>query len=102
MPESRPMDKDISSETWHACLLLPDGVGVRNFFIVDLLARLAVAGGASVLHRIGGNYLDVYSRYANGKIKWHEFADYTESATASLLRYSLAYSHMYWADTRSM
>lgn len=86
---------------WRPCLLLPDGVGVRNF-AGDLLNRLSSAGEVSVLHRISGDYLLTYSGISSAAVSWIEFADYHESPLASVLRYTLAYSHMYWADTRSM
>lgn len=86
----------------HSCLLLPDGVGVRNFAMGDLLDRLSATGHVSVLHRIGTDFLGVYKGEANESVGWLDFADYHESPLASVLRYTLAYSHMYWADTRSM
>jgi hypothetical protein len=90
------------ASSWYPYLLLPDGVGVRNFATGDLLAQLAGAGGVNVLHRIGSDHLRAYTGTCAQGVNWFELSEYHESSLAAVLRYTLAYSHMYWADTRSM
>jgi len=77
-------------------------VGIRNFVLGDLLDRLSVSGHVRVLHRIHPDYMYLYSQGGKLDLEWTEIRGYREPPFASFLRYALAYSHMYWADTLGM
>ena len=83
-------------------VLLPDGVGIRNFMFGPFLSILAGEGGGLILHTIPeacqAEYVDAWK----GRFQWGMLAAYRESALASTLRYALAYAQMFWADTQSM
>jgi hypothetical protein len=83
-------------------ILLPDGVGVRNFLLGPFLPMLSREATGLILHPIPESKLDDYRGSCNGQFQWHEFAEYRETPLAATLRYSLAYAQMYWGDTQSM
>jgi hypothetical protein len=85
-----------------ALLVVPDGTGVRNFvlgtFLPDLAGRMAV----DALHPIPEELLQPIRCRSNGSVTWHPLRRYSGTRPVTLLRKSLAYAHMYWADTQSM
>jgi hypothetical protein len=83
-------------------LLIPDGVGVRNFVLGPFLQHASEKGQVDTLHTIPDDMLPIYGSELNGKIKWHQLRPYESSHFASLLNESISYAHMYWADTGAM
>ncbi len=83
-------------------ILLPDGVGVRNFVLGPFLSILARQTGGLILHPIPERNLKEYSGRWNGLFHWREMSRYAETPLAATLRYSLAYAQMFWANTQSM
>lgn len=83
-------------------LLIPDGVGIRNFIIGGFLAELTKAGPAETFHVVPEHLLPLYGNGHNGRVQWHTLADYRQSRLILALQYSLGYAQMYWADTKSM
>jgi hypothetical protein len=83
-------------------ILLPDGVGVRNFLLGPFLPLLSREAAGLILHPIPEAHLDEYRASSNGQFQWREMSPYHETPLAATLRYSLAYAQMYWADTQSM
>jgi hypothetical protein len=80
-------------------LLIPDGVGVRNFLIGPFLRLASEAGPVTVLHQIPDEHLH---RYDDGRVRWETFAPYRETPLSATLRHAIGYAHMHWADTRAM
>ncbi|HEU4628922.1 MAG TPA: hypothetical protein VFS08_04225 [Gemmatimonadaceae bacterium] len=83
-------------------LLIPDGVGVRNFLREDFLRRAVRTGPVDVLHPIPSAVTDRYPALALAGVRAHELREGPGPRLAALLRASLAYAQMYWADTQSM
>jgi hypothetical protein len=84
-------------------LVIPDGVGVRNFVLGSFLNRLAQGSCVDVLHAIPEGILPHYAaRCDSERVRWHRLADYRETAVPATLRYSLAYAQMHWVGTKSM
>src|SRR4051794_30615365 len=83
-------------------ILLPDGVGIRNFVLGPFLSNLAQESSGLILHPIPETNLAEYREKWNGHYQWTPTTPYRETALAATLRYSLAYAQMYWADTQSM
>src|SRR6266516_2210819 len=83
-------------------ILLPDGVGIRNFVLGPFLSVLAQESPALILHTIPEANVADYRHHWNGQYQWRSASPYAEAAFAATLRYSLAYAQMYWADTQSM
>lgn len=83
-------------------LLVPDGVGVRNFVLGRFLAELSQLGTAHVLHQIPSDRLPEYLPPSGGKVEWYPFSPYRETPASFTLRYSLSYAQMHWVGTKSM
>jgi len=83
-------------------LLIPDGFGVRNFVLGKFLKLAAQAGTVSILHNAPESVLAEYSAGLEGRLRWHRLLPHHDSPIPFTLRYSLAYAHMRWADTRAM
>lgn len=83
-------------------VLVPDGIGVRNFILGRFLRQQAAAGEVHVLHQIPSNLLPVYQSGLDGSVQWHKFSSYQETPLSFSLRYVLAYAQMHWANTKSM
>ena len=83
-------------------LLIPDGVGVRNFLIGRFLAELTAAGPACAFHVVPDELLPVFRNGVNGGVEWERLIDFRQSRLVLALQYSLGYAQMYWADTQSM
>jgi hypothetical protein len=83
-------------------ILLPDGVGVRNFVLGPFLGLLAQRSGGVILHPIPEASLAEYAAPHNGRYDWRRLSPYRETPLAATLRYALAHAQMVWADTVSM
>ena len=83
-------------------LLIPDGVGVRNFVIGPFLRHASQSANCHVLHSIPDDLLPTYQNNFSSELKWERLIPYRETPLSMTLRYALAYAHMQWADTVSM
>lgn len=84
-------------------LVVPDGVGVRNFILGSFLLRLAQHSRVDVLHGIPSQLSGIYRDLINSDVvSWHALTPYVERPVPAMLRYSLAYAHMNWVGTKSM
>lgn len=86
----------------HLALLVSDGPGVRNLILGDFLDLTSTAGAVSVLHEIPESLLAVHRAKWNGAVRWVPLLPYHEAPVSAALRYTLAYAHMFWADTQAM
>jgi hypothetical protein len=84
-------------------LVVPDGVGVRNFVLGSFLPRLTQQSRVDVLHAIPSNLVGIYrDATSSDRVSWHSLAPYRERPVPAMLRYSLAYAQMNWVGTKSM
>lgn len=83
-------------------VLIPDGVGVRNFIIGRFLRDLTEAGTADVFHIVPDELMPRLRNGLDGRVAWHPLIDYRQSRAILAMNYSLGYAQMYWADTVSM
>jgi hypothetical protein len=83
-------------------VLVPDGVGARNFLLGNFLHEVSGNGGATVFHVLPEDMLNDYLGSLNDSVQWDELIPFKESRRSFTLRYALAYAQMNWADTRSM
>lgn len=83
-------------------LLIPDGVGVRNFVIGSFLQHASKVANCHVLHSIPEDLLPAYRNGFGADLKWERLLAYRETPLSMTLRYALAFAHMQWADTFSM
>ncbi len=83
-------------------LLVPDGVGLRNFLLGDFVRRLGEAGATCVLHNVPEDLLPTYNAGFKENVSWEALVPYRESATSYALREYLNFAQMYWGDTKAM
>src|SRR5208283_3111883 len=84
------------------CLVIPDGVGVRNFVLGPFLGLASVGRRVHALHAIPEALLPTYASDANGNVSWHRLLAHRDRPVSFILRRSLDYSQMYWVDTHIM
>lgn len=83
-------------------LLLPDGVGVRNFLLGGFTALAGRAGRVDVLHVVPDELLTELDSGCGPDVHWHRLEPAGEGRLLTTVRNSLAYAHMYWARTTAM
>jgi hypothetical protein len=83
-------------------LLVPDGVGVRNFILGKLLRTLPQGDDAFVFHGVPADILSTISVGINGQAHFQPLLPYAPSRQDDFLRGVLGYAQMYWAGTNAM
>jgi hypothetical protein len=83
-------------------LVVPDGPGIRNFVLGRFLERAARIGEVLVLHPIPADRVERYGALAHAGVEPVALKPFTDRASSFVLRNTLAYAHMYWADTGAM
>lgn len=83
-------------------LLVPDGVGVRNFIIGPFLRELAARGSVCAIHVAPEGMLPAYKAGLNGQVRWMPLLEYRQTKPILAMQYALGYAQMYWADTDAM
>ena len=83
-------------------LLIPDGVGARNFLIGPFLGLARETWTTYVFHPIPERHLAAYGNGSSEEVRWREFHPYRETPLSATLRYSLLYAHLHWGDTLAM
>jgi hypothetical protein len=81
-------------------LVVPDGVGIRNFILGGAIDRLREAGPITVFHGVPEESMALYGVHEG--VTFHYMGDHREDTSSIFLRYCLAYSHMYFVDTMAM
>lgn len=80
-------------------LLLPEGVGVRNFVLGKLASLASREGTLSILHTIPNEILSTYQNSLDNSVQWYSLFDLVDTPSSYTLRYALNYAHMRWAKT---
>ncbi len=92
----------VSLQESSAAVLVPDGVGVRNFILGRFLNELASSFRPHVFHILPDSLLPHYAGRAHPSVQWHAMTPYLQNPAARVLQYTLSYGHMYWANTKAM
>ncbi len=87
---------------FRVALFVPDGVGIRNFVLGPFLENLAARARVDLFHILPEDLAPAYAAESPAGVAWHPLASLNQGRTISLLQSSLAYAHMYWANTGSM
>lgn len=82
-------------------LLLPDGVGVRNFVLGGFAERVAELGSVHALHGLSSDVLAPYVD-AGTRFRWEPLLSQQPARVAELLCSATGYAHMQWARTAAM
>src|SRR5207248_2937992 len=85
-------------------LLIPDGIGVRNFVLGSFLTELRHHSRATILHDLPAGLAEreEVRGAAPADVEWRALPSYKEDLVAFELRQALAYSHLYWGNTFGM
>ncbi|MEZ5353274.1 MAG: hypothetical protein R2762_11610 [Bryobacteraceae bacterium] len=83
-------------------LLVPDGVGIRNFVIGRFLHELSEVAEVLVMHAIPEDLVSRYADEAPASVRWRPMSPYAPNLTTATLQYTLSQGHMYSANTPSM
>lgn len=83
-------------------VLVPDGVGLRNFLLSGCLASLSDSMDVIAFHNMSPEVVDVYARPLAPRVQWQSLRPYVETPAAHVVRNTLAFAHMYCADTQAL
>jgi len=84
-------------------LLIPDGVGLRNFVLGPFLREAAGRGPVDVLHGIPEELLGRFNgALLHGPVHWRRLESDPDSRVREFLRNALAYAHLQWGGTGLM
>ncbi|HEY0970478.1 MAG TPA: hypothetical protein VGE02_05825 [Gemmatimonadales bacterium] len=83
-------------------MLVPDGVGVRNFVLGPMLQCASRRGPVAMVHAIPEQVLPRYLESAPGEVEWRPLRPHGETALAFVLRNALSYAHMHHVDSLAM
>jgi hypothetical protein len=83
-------------------LIIPDGVGVRNFLLGKFLQQVSERGKTYLLHVIPEDNLLAYKRGDEQRVEWLPLIGYRDNPLSFTLRQTLSYAQMHWADTQAM
>lgn len=86
----------------HTLLLIPDGVGVRNFVLGSFLHQLRQQGRVTVLHGLPADVAARPELQHVPDVEWRPLPAYKEDLLTYQLRRALLFSHLYWANTFGM
>ena len=84
-------------------LLIPDGVGFRNFVLGPFLSEAARRNHVDVLHGIPPELLDRFNGVLRrDTVRWQQLEPDADTRGREFLRNALAYAHLNWANTGLM
>jgi glycosyltransferase involved in cell wall biosynthesis len=108
-PARRPAGRRVATPTRRTpdaspapvALLLPDGVGVRNFVLGEFAERTAARGPVLALHALSDDLVARYAALAPG-FDWRPLLAHRPARLTELLGSATGYAHMYWLRTAAM
>lgn len=80
----------------NTCLLIPDGVGIRNFLCTSFLERLLAQGPVTVWHALPPGAIEPHRQRWGEGVRWAVLPPYPETVTERLLRQAKLYAQMHW------
>lgn len=83
-------------------LLVPDGVGVRNFVLTRFLRDASRENPVDVFHIMPDTALKSVQTDFDQSVRWHELVPYRQKTSTLVLQNAVGYAQMYWADTLAM
>lgn len=83
-------------------VLLPDGVGFRNFVFGPFLHEAAKAGTVHVFHLSDDEWMNAVAPEIRGKLHWHRLLPWVEKPVPFVLRQTLMSAYMHWVNTPPM
>lgn len=107
VPTNRSASRETSAtsrpdDAPHVALLLPDGVGVRNFLLGSFREEARGRLALSVIHTLPAESRAVYEGDPDETVAWHELISAPDSTALATFRSLVHYAHMYSVKTFSM
>lgn len=83
--------------TMHRYLLVvPDGVGIRNFFCTRMVERLLETGTVCVWHALPETSIAPFARRWGGRVRWEELPPSRDGLAERLFRQAKIMAQLYW------
>lgn len=108
-PRSRGTRRHGAEErTFSLALLLPDGVGIRNFVLGGLVREALEIGEVHAIHPAPPDLVAVYAAASTGgtagvgRLHWHAFLAAPPRRVTDLVRRTTVYAHMHRTRTEAM
>jgi len=96
------MISDGAQKLLTTAILLPDGVGLRNFVLGPFLSEVGKLGPVHAFHLVEDDVLNTYAGQYRDTVTWHRLLELVEYPWTNILRRALAFAQMYWVDTPPM
>jgi hypothetical protein len=77
-------------------LLIPDGVGIRNFLCGSLIDLLLENGEVVIWHRLPPESIIPFQERWRGRLSWQQLPNFRESPLACITRQAKVYAQLYW------
>ncbi len=77
-------------------LLIPDGVGIRNFLCTSVIDYLLAEGEVIVWHQLPESCLDPYKDKWDRAVHWERLPSFREGLMERILRQAKIYAQLYW------
>ena len=88
------------SSTLGIALLLPDGVGIRNFVLGPFLLEASAQGKVNLFHQLEPEYLPLYVK--DDSVEWQNLLPFVDRPLPFVLRQALSAAQMYWINSPPM
>lgn len=83
-------------------LVLGDGVGARHFLMSPFPAEMRERAELEVMHGMPREHEAEFPVLADGGVRTHRTLPHRDTKVTSLLRQTLQYAQIYWANTEAM
>ncbi|RMH16098.1 MAG: hypothetical protein D6696_19015 [Acidobacteria bacterium] len=80
----------------HTVLVVPDGVGIRNFLCTDFVDRLRERGPVSVWHALDPATVGEHGAHLDRGVRWRPLPRFRESLGERVLRQAKVFAQLYW------
>jgi hypothetical protein len=81
-------------------LVIPDGIGIRNFFCTRFIDLLLESGEVCVWHALPEQCLAPFQRHWGSRVEWEKLPAVQDPIAERLLRQAKIYAQLYWQQWR--
>ncbi len=81
-------------------LVVPDGVGIRNFFCTRMVERLLETGSVLVWHALPQSSIAPFRKRWGDRVRWEELPPGRDGVTERLFRQAKIMAQLYWQMKR--
>lgn len=77
-------------------IVVPDGVGIRNFFCTRVIDRLLESGQVCVWHALPHESIEPFQQRWEGRVRWEVLPPIHDGLVERFFRQSKIYAQLYW------